>query len=206
MLPVSGYQDFINKFHQVKDRSRLYVFILFDDRPSHHAIQKFVDESFGWLDSLAAAANMFGFAFLHREENTGNVVNPSLKVASLFGIRPNQLPGVVVFTMLPDSESISEAIFLPLKARLFSEDISVVEEVFADLFALFQEAQATTITREELLAELRDKISSLNRRQILRPIVTFLGERLVSLAKLPDKLLEAMAGAFGEGLAKGIAG
>lgn len=206
MLLISGYPDFLDKFNRVKDQSRLFMFILFDDRPTHAAVAKFVDEHYGWLDSLAAAANMFGFAFLHRDADTGEVSNPSLKVANYFGIRANQLPGVVVFTMLPEAIGVSKAIYLPIKAKLFSEDISVIEEVLADLFAVFQEALASTNSENDLLSNLRVEIATLKRQQQIRPMVTYIGERLESIVKLPDKLLEAMAEAFGEGLAKRIGG
>lgn len=205
-MPVSGYKEFIQKFGNVKDRSRLFAFILFDERPTHKAIEKFVDDHFTWLDSLAAAANMFGFAFLHRDSHSGEFKNPSLQVAGLFGIRANQLPGVIAFTMLPSAEKVRGAVYLPLKPSLFAEGGEVVEEAFADLFAVFQVAQDTSNSEPELLKKLQEEIASLKRHSKLRPIKTYLGERLETLAKLPDKFLESMAEAFGEGLAKRVGG
>lgn len=204
MLPVTGHQQFLNQFEMVKDSSRLFAFILFDSRPSHKAVEIFVDTHFDWLDSLAASANMFGFAFLHRDKDAGLVRNPSLKVAASFGIQPNELPGVVAFTMLPNSQSVSEAVFLPIRAKLFTEEQNVVEEVFADLFSVFQGALRSTKTEEELIEKLKEDFGSIKRKEQRRPIVGFLGERMRSLATLPDKLLEAMATAFGEAIATRI--
>lgn len=204
MMSISGYGEFLYKFNDVKDRSRLFMFILFDDRPTHAVVERYVDEHFYWLDSLAASANIFGFAFLRRDENTGRLSNPSLKVGNHFGIRANQLPGVVVFTMLPGSVGVSKAVYLPIKAKLFAEDGEVIEKVLADLFAVLQEALASTSSEVDLLDKLGSDIESIRRQQKIRPIVAFLGERLESLAKMPDKLLEAMAEAFGESLAKRI--
>ena len=206
MLPVSGYDQFLQQFERVKDSSRLFMFILFDSRPSHHAVETFVDANFGWLDNLAASTNMFGFAFIDRDQYQGRIRNPSLKVAAQFGIHANELPGVVAFTMLPNSPSVSKAVYLPLKAKLFSEKQEVVENVFADLFSVFQRALNQTDTEDDLIEMLKNSFEEIKRREQRRPIMEFLGERVRSLATLPDKLLEAAAISFGKELGARIGG
>ena len=200
MMPVSGYDDFVNKFTVVQNRARLFAFILFDDRPSQKAMQKFVDEQMDWLDDLAASAKMFCFAFLCRDR--GGISNPSLEVARLFGLRPNQLPGVVIFRTFAESDKVNEGLFLPLEAQLFNEEPQVVEDVFADLFSVLQEVQTSTATDGALIREVSRHIGSLVRAQKARPVIKFLRERLQAIAKLPDKLVESVGSAFGNAIVK----
>ena len=60
---ILGFHDFQQKFDERKDRSNLFSFFLFDDRPDHLPIASFVMEQFGWLDQLAAASRTFVFLF-----------------------------------------------------------------------------------------------------------------------------------------------
>jgi len=200
MMPVTGYQQFLDLFCKLENRSRLFMFVLFDARPSHHAVETFVDANFGWLDNLAAATNMFGFAFLEVDEVEGVVRNPSLQVASNFGIHANGLPGVVAFTMLPESPSVNKAVYLPIEAKLFAEEQEVVENVFADLFSVFQKALDETDNDEELISEIKEEFESIAKREKRRPILEFIGRKALSLVDLPEKLLEATAISFGKTL------
>lgn len=205
-MPVSDYDQFIRHFESVKDRSRLFMFVLFDSRPSHHAIETFVYANFGWLDNLAHSTKIFGFAFIDSEGDEDRFANPSLRVAADFGIHANELPGVVAFTMLPNCLSVSKAVYLPLKAKLFSENQDVVENVFADLFSVFQAGLNQTDTEDDLIINIRDSFKLIKRKEQRRPILEFLGERARSLATLPDKLLEAAATSFGKALGTGLGG
>ena len=99
---------------RVKGRRKILGFLLFDERPSHEAIQHFADKQLAWLDDLAASASMFLFVFLAtgepeyppdffaerpltREEGRRMAEierntpprNPSLAVARMLGIQPN---------------------------------------------------------------------------------------------------------------------
>jgi len=206
MMPVTGYQQFLDIFSRVKDRSRLFMFVLFDARPSHHAVETFVGANFGWLDNLAASTNMFGFAFLEIDEFEGIVKNPSLQVASKFGIHANELPGVVAFTMLPNSPSVSKAVYLPIDAKLFSEGQDVVENVFADLFSVFQQAMDKTNNEDDLISVIKEEFESIAKREKRRPILEFIGKKALSLVDLPEKLLEAAAASFGEALGTRLGG
>lgn len=204
MMPVSGYPDFLQKFNAVKNSSRLFTFILFDDRKSQAPVGAFVEANMGWLDSLAASANMFCFAFAR--DGGGVAANPSLEVASHFGIRPNQLPGIVAFTMLPLSEKVDQALYLPLDSKLFASGDIVVEQVFSDLFSAFQRVQELNLSETALHERLNDEIAALHREQRMRPFLRFIGDRLETLAKLPDKILLVAAEAFGQQAGKALLG
>ena len=200
MMPIANYNTFLCQFEAVKDHSRLFMLVLFDSRPSHGGVERFVDANFGWLDNLAASKNMFGFAFLKTDDYGEVQTNPSLELAAHFGIQPNELPGIVAFTMFPDRASISNGVYLPLNAKLFREDLDIVEDVFADVFSIFGQALEETETEEALMKVIGERFKNIRKEEKRRPLIKFLGERIRALATLPDKLLEAAASSFGEAL------
>ena len=206
MIPISDYHQFLQKYEALKGASRLFMFILFDSRPSHRAMERFIAANFGWLDNLAASQKMFGFAFLQTGDDGAIQSNPSLRVASHFDIQPNELPGILAFTMLADAQGVSSAVYLPLKAELFSETSDVVEAVFADVFTVFGEALSEANSEEALIEILQEKFNAIRRREQRRPVMAFLGEQARALAKLPSRLLEVTAASFGEALADGLMG
>ena len=123
-------------------------------------------------------------------------MNPSLEVASMFGIRPNRLPGVVLFTLSDDRQGVSDGVYLPLKTEFFESDLSRVEEVFADLFSLIQECRENARSPAEHFANLRKKVASLRRSQRFRPVKEYLKGSLSSLVSFPGMLVESMSKAF----------
>lgn len=179
-------------------KSRLFAVVLYDERPSHAPVKAFLEQNGVWLDSLAEASTMLPL------RNPIHSQTHALTLARQFGILPNQFPGVLIFTLTASSDRVKSAVFLPLKTELFQKDLAAVERVFADLFSIFQEALASTSTSEELLARLRQEVASIRREQMLRPLRDFLRERLISIGRLPDKLLEKFVESFGEGLAKSL--
>jgi hypothetical protein len=198
---ISGFEDSQHKYRQRKGLSRLYAFFMFDDRPSHHPIGAFADEGFAWLDQLATSADMFFFIFGKSEEGT-IAVNPSLEVARLFGVGPDELPGVLVFTSFDENDEVNHGAYLRLKAGLFDHDLSGVERAFSELFALFQDVQRDIRDDDRLLDTLDHRMRLLRVDNQLRPILQLIVGGLKSLTTLPKDFLTAMATAFGEAAAK----
>lgn len=205
MKLISNYEKFYIQYEVLKDKSRLFAFILFDDRPTHKQVGDYVFRSFDWINSLVESADMFGFAFVRDVSFfSDRSINPSLRVAAHFGITPDRLPGIILFTMLPKRKSIQKGVYLPIKANLFSQEPQIIEDVFAGLFGVCQEVLVKTHDDKHLMTELQKGVSAIKRKQKIQPIYKYLGARLEALTKLPDKVVEAVADSFGENLAKRI--
>lgn len=205
-VAISSSDDFKEKFEARKHSRSLFAFFLFDDRPSNEAVERFAYDEFAWLDDLAANAGIFFFIFLRHDPVGQRVTNPSLEVGRMFGIRPNRLPGVVLFTLAEDKESVSDGVYLPLKAELFTKDISRVEQVFSDLFSLIQECQEMGGSPSEILGNLQHRVRRLRRQERMRPIYEYAKGYLASLATLPHEIINAVATAFGQEAARRVAG
>lgn len=202
-MPVPSFEDFVSKYRELSNRSRLFAFLLCDNRPSHQGVQRFARENFQWLDELAGAAHIFFFIFRRTKDARKPSSNPSLKVAELFRIRPNQLPGIVLFTLIgKKGATVNRAVYLPLDTSLFSAESSLADEIFADLFAGIQKCLETTETEEQLWLALESAVEGVRSKGKRRSFI----RHLQSLATLPMKFLESMVAALGEGAAKGITG
>jgi hypothetical protein len=202
VLLVNNYELFLQAFNDIKHNSRLFVFLLFDERPTHGAMARFVSDRFEWLNSLADAADVYCFAHKGSHSAKRNLQNPSLKIARDFGIAPGELPGVLAFSVLPKSDQIGKGAYLSLRIELFEGDPQKAEDFFAGLFSVFRSAQEATQTPAELLARLRDDFSAVKRKEFFKPAVNVLVGSLKDLTKLPEKILLSVA----EGLGKAIGG
>jgi hypothetical protein len=200
-VPIRDFDDFKSAYDQRRDRSRLYGFLMFDDRPSHQAVASFARQQFPWLDELATSADMFFFVFGATDDAIGQV-NPSLEVAKLFGLGPADLPGVLIFTSFRATGEVNRGCYLPLKASLFAEDMAGVEKALVSLFTLFQDVQREVSDDDLLLSALDQRMKGLRTSTRLRPMVTLVGGGLKSLTTLPKELLTSMATAFGAAAAK----
>lgn len=205
-VPISSLDDFMNKLDARKTHSDLFAFFLFDERPSHQAIGRFANDEFEWLDSLAASARLFFFIFLRSDKYEGGVANPGLEVARMFGIRPNQLPGVVLFIVSEDLKIVKDGVFLPLKARLFEEDIDAVEDVFSDLFTLIQNCRERSHSSKELLENLQNDVKGLRRRQHARPVFKYLEDTASAILKFPVGFLGELQRALADETARRVYG
>lgn len=213
-VPISNYEEFKDIFDSLKYSRDLFAFFLFDERPSHQAVERFADEQFDWLDELAVYARIFFFIFLRRDQETepsyeypyGAVINPSLQVAQEFGISPSELPGVVLFTLSEDKINVSEAIYLQVDAKLFADDISHVESVFSDLFTLIGDCRKEDLLLPEFLKELRSRVRNLTRREKFRPVSAYLKASVKEIAKLPQDLPRIFVTAFADALAYKMTG
>jgi hypothetical protein len=116
--------------------------------------------------------------------------NPSMEVASLFGIRVSALPGIVLFTLSEDGKGISSGVFLPLETTLFETHIQQIEDVIADMFDVIQDSRKTTATPLALLDNVRTGIEHLKREQNKRPFITFLHEQVLPLNLPRTQIIE----------------
>jgi hypothetical protein len=206
-VAISGFDDFMLKFDERKDRSDLFSFFLFDDRPDHQPVAGFVADHAGWLDQLASASRTFTFFFVPDiPQVTWEVDNPGLEVARIFDILPKDLPGIVIFCLDDDREGVRRGTYYPLEASRFENDLTAVQQTIADLFSMIQECMALELKPDEKLDELEARISARRRSERRRPFVQALKSQSQELLKLPSQLLLTMAEAFGKGLAGRLAG
>jgi hypothetical protein len=92
-------RDFERKFARLAKQRRLHAMLLFDSRPSHKAVQKFAEENLDWIDQIARSTGIYFFVCIRKDG--GKAVNPCLEIASLFRIRADELPGVLIFNGFP---------------------------------------------------------------------------------------------------------
>ena len=208
-VAIANLDDFKKKFEERRDRSDLFGFFLFDERPSQRAVETFAEQQFPWLDRLAAAAQIFFFVFLRNNPDWPDVVeNPGLEVANMFDIHANQLPGIVLFTLDAKREDVKKASYLPLRTELFEADLQRVEALFADVFSVIQECRTKSRDSATLLECVEKEVNGIIRSESRRPIKAYFGQAMRDLRHLPGKLLEtittaAVNGALRQGMPLG---
>jgi len=199
VLNVESFNDFRSLFEQRKHERELFAFLLFDERQSQKALQKYAVEHFEWLNSLAIEAKIFFFAF-EPISIKGRSINPSSRVAKLFGLEREKLPGIVVFTMLDTRESASKFVYFPLDSALFKKEQSDIEDVLADFFVELKFANTQGLKSDELLEEVSRRISAIQRADRLRPLKRYfvvLGKAVVAApVNFPAQVGKAFANAM----------
>ncbi len=210
MRGVDSLRDFLFKHDQWKFDRDLFGFFLFDASPSHAVVQKFAADWPDFLDDEARSAEMYLFVPIPGEGDK-QFKNPSVDVAKMFGIDQEELPGIVLFTVLESpvkrrpalSEVLSieieeepgldmenpDPIYLPLKTELFENDDHQAEQVLKDFFALIRECRAETRRDEELLKNLESKINGYRRKREMRPVIVHLKGAAVSLLTVSWSIL-----------------
>jgi hypothetical protein len=186
---VRNYFDFKKKFEKVKDRSQLFLFFLFDQRENHVAAEEFARENIEWLDNMADSAGVFIFFFVRDEEHPEASRNPSLKVATEFGILQNQLPGVVIFTIDDQEDTVKKASYLQLSPRIFSLDHKKATAVFSDLFSVITKCQNKVDNKDALIEEVQEEVMKLQRHEKLRPFFEYVTGAIVSLKKFSKDVI-----------------
>ena len=207
-VQITNMDEFQQRFCELKDHADLFAYFLFDSRMSHEKVGAFANKQFDWLNSLAIAADMFLFVFIQPDRsNRGFAINPSAEVAQMFGISPNQLPGVVLFTLSEDKENVSHGVFLPINAKLFEEEVDRVEKIFADLITVIQKCRRKGhATPEGLMEEIGAEIPRLRREDAMRPIWNYFKENLAGILNLPKEILTATTTAIAESIARKAVG
>lgn len=192
-VEIRNRKDFEAKFRKLKDKRDLFAFLLFDERPSQQAVGEFANQNFPWLDGLARMAKVFFFIFLKRNPDWEDTENPGPEVGRMFGIKPNQLPGVLIFSLTEDREGVSAGVYLPIHNNLFEGDFQRVEEVFSDLFSLIANVQRQGGTPQDKLARLKGDVAGLQRRQRL---YQYRRGAVETLKELPGKLMDSLSAAL----------
>jgi hypothetical protein len=146
------------------------------------------------------------FAFVPFDIQDAQSTNPSAEVANLFGIKSNQLPGVVLFTMLDTNDRTEDYVYYPLKPGLFEEDPKVVENVFADLFTEIEDANEPGLEPAALLIEVQRRVKSIQQSDRVRPTKQYFIELGQIVAGIPKDLLGHIGGAFAGATARQLTG
>ena len=125
---------------------------MFDERTSHRPIQLFIDAEYNWLDSLAGSSRINMTIFRDQAPGVTNgrnevlVIdgkgrNPSLEVATRFGIYPHELPGVVFFNDQEwESAEAVRGIYWPMPKDAVLGGAASMESEIANLFSRVQRA------------------------------------------------------------------
>ncbi len=195
-VPISGYQDFEEKFNRLKHSRNIFLFLLYDSSGGQEAVARFVGERFTYLDELARASQTFIFLFTPGEMGVEATPNPGPAVAASFRIRPNQLPGVLVFCLETGSENFGDGAYLPLDEILFQDNPNAIEEAFADLFSMIQEGAESKKTPHDQITSLRRRIERQWRAREMRPLIASLKAGTISAIKFAGELLVAVAPAW----------
>ena len=174
VILISGYENFKKKFNRLRHSRDIFLFLLYDSSGGQEAVRRFVEEQFTYLDELAGASRTFIFLFTPGELGGDAAPNPGPAVAASFRIRPNQLPGVLVFCLATDGESFGDGAFLPLDESVFQNDPYAIEDAFADLFSMIQDVAESEKTPRDQIMALRKKIERHRRMHEMRPFVASL--------------------------------
>ncbi len=155
----------------------LCCFFALDDRPSLKPALDYLYECRKWIDTFANATNIFAFfpvelgtdntemffvgerimtdeegAYLDSLPSIDYVLNPSIQMASQFGILPKELPGVILFRAGKD-ELIADACFISVPEQLLTGDSKSVERFlstfFSELIAALQDANRENLDSVE---------------------------------------------------------
>jgi hypothetical protein len=203
-VPVLNFEDFEAKFAQLKDKRKLFGFLLYDSRLSNQVVEKFTQERYNWLDELAGFGRIYFFVPL-RKAAPENFENPSLEVAKFFNLDAGKLPGILLFTDFSPTEAhTNKAVYLELDRELFADEANNVEEIeklFTSLFSIVKECQERAKLPDELLEEVGERIGGLRRSQMAQPLLKYLkrGAKVLFI-ELPESMLKAMAEGFGKAL------
>jgi hypothetical protein len=188
-INIEDRDDFEKKYRaKAQEHNRLYAMLLFDSRPSQKAVQMFAKENFDWIDEIARASGIHFFVCIERGRKKKPLINPSLEIASRFGIKPEELPGVLLFTYYPIKSAVKTGCYLRLKAKLFETDLDQVEKVFTDLTTLIREALNASCTDQGLMDQLHKGIAAHQRRRRLDSLIRYCVEGLEPLRELPKHL------------------
>ena len=201
-VPVYSFDDFSNKFQDLRLKKKLFGFFLYDSRPTHEVIEQFTQKRHDWLDELAGFGKIY-FFFPLRRSSSKEFENPSLEIARLFDIEPAKLPGIALFSVLPDSDAgENKVVFFQLNESIFRDQPQRVEDLFNQIFKVLNECQKSNKPSEQLLEDVRIRIEHLRRTSRVGSIwhqFKRLAEALV--VSLPEKMLTAMAEGFGKSVA-----
>jgi hypothetical protein len=199
---IPSIKVFAKVFGELKGKRNLFAFILYDERPSSKTIGKYFLDNMKWLNSLANASSMYIFIYEEvREKIPGSkhkvpiTENPSLKIAHMFKIKADQLPGIVFFTLAEFKSG--NGIFLPLDANLFKKNNADAEKFVSQVFSIVQKCQSDSNTTDSLSKKIRSEIKGLITEGKLKPAQKYLQKNLRAIAYIPVTFFEKLGEALG---------
>lgn len=198
-VPVSSFNDFRKKLQDVKGKSIIFGFLLFDRRPSQKVINEFTQEQPPQIDELAKNAGIyFFFPFKNEGENFSN---PSSRIAKAFNLGLSRLPGIVFFAPPDKSGKKNPVVYIPLKAKDFN-DSQNYETIFIDLFELIRESIANNRTSTEVLESIKNELVTLRNRDRRRGFSQYIrkGGHMI-ITDMPKGVLKALSEGAGRAMA-----
>jgi hypothetical protein len=204
---VSSFRNFLDQLEKLKGKRNLFAIILYDERPTCRAIGKFFSRNSKWLDSLSNASKMTVFIYYEAKpqskskgkQNTA-ADNPSLKIAHMFKIQADQLPGIVFFT-LSEFKRKGTGVFLPLDTEVFERDGKEAEQFVSQVFGIIQKCQPNQQSDQTLLRKIRAEMNKLSNVEKMKPVLDYLRQNLKSIGNVPSKFFEKLAEALGVAIA-----
>jgi len=203
--PVRNFDEFRKGLREAKQSARLSGFLLFDASPSQATISRFAEQEFKWLDDIARALEIFVFLFIAKEEGTGKIINPSLEVAKLFGIKIAELPGIVFFSDVEETSRCNRGVFVPLQAKAF-DDSDSAEKIVREIFSVVEAVLSETLTGDLLISRLEAEFKQLRARKKFEPLANYLGDILRLAVEYPKKFIDALGDAFAKEMAARLSG
>ena len=199
-VPVASFDDFRGKLLEVRDRSAIFGFLLYDSRPSQQLVNHFARTQGDWIDELARSAGIYFFFPLRRDGERFR--NPSIELLRIFKLGVSRLPGIILFAPPGEDGRVSNrhAVYIPLQERDFN-DVNVYEPIFIELFDLIREALEHHPQSDRALEHIRQQLARLRRRKGQRGFAAHLrkGAHLV-LFELPRSIYGPFAEGFGRAL------
>jgi hypothetical protein len=133
-----------------------------------------------------------------KAEKEKSLENPSLKVARIFGITADQLPGIVFFTLPKFQEG--NGVFFPLKAEMFNDNSLRAEELLSQIFSIVQKCQQQSRNEETLFQYLSIEIDKLIKREKAKPFKKYLGRNLQAISNIPTSFFETIGNALSDNI------
>jgi hypothetical protein len=203
-VPVLNFEDFEAKFAQLKNKRKLFGFLLYDSRLTSQVVEKFTQERYNWLDELAGFGKIYFFIPL-RKAAPKKFENPSLEVARFFNLDAGKLPGILLFTDFSPAEAhTNKAVYLELDKDLFADEannVGEIENLFTSLFNIIRECQKDAKLPDVILEKVGERVEGLRRSQRVQPLIKYLKKGAkVLFIELPESILKAMAEGFGKAL------
>ncbi len=183
----------------VPPEGRIFCFFAFDDRPSHSVVLEFLADSIEWIDALSANAGIFSLVFSRKWQEIVNpptwmymeqpltseesqyldnlprrsvYINPTLELAKKFGVKPRDLPGLLIFDAIPAPDISSNTIFIPLDLSLFtSKNIRAAESILTEIFSCIEEITEGKPAKrtDQIISSISQSISQIHQQVQLLP-------------------------------------
>jgi hypothetical protein len=192
---IKNFEEIRYALRGLANAGHLCCFFALDDRPSLSAALQHLHECSRWIDTMAVATEIFAFVpvqersepteflmigerLMTREESEYEaslptidyVLNPTVQLASRFGVLPSELPGLIFFEALPDGLP-GNACFVSIPERYFTSETKITERflaiIFSELITSLEHANRSDIN--SVVASLQQFLTQDCRARIANP-------------------------------------